>query len=84
MENQSTPKPDSKEYDVEHPENTNMPQFNSGTEKREGAKLPAIENMNDEDEKVDPKDSNRANMPETDLGNDPVDEEKDKERIIRR
>jgi hypothetical protein len=40
--------------------------------------------MNDEDEKVDPKDSNRTNMPETDLGNDPVDEEKDKERIIRR
>jgi hypothetical protein len=84
MENQTTPKPDSEEYDVEHPEKTATPQFNSSTEKREGSKLPAIENMNDEDEKVDPKDSNRTNMPETDLGNDPVDEEKDKERIIRR
>ncbi len=84
MENQTTPKPDSKEYDVEHPENQSTPEFNSSTEKREGSKLPAIENMNDEDEKVDPEDSNRANMPKTDLGNNPVDEEKDKERIIRR
>jgi hypothetical protein len=42
MENQTTPKPDSEEYDVEHPENTATPQFNSSTEKREGSKLPAI------------------------------------------
>jgi len=84
METNPTPKPDSKQYDVEHPEKLNTPSFNSGTEKREGAKLPAVENMNDEDEKVEPEDSNRTNMPETDLGNDTGDDEKEKERIIRR
>ena len=84
MENNPTPKPESKEYDVEHPEQLNTPSFNSGTNKRAGAELPAVENMNDEDEKVEPEDSNRSNMPATDLGNDRKDDEKDSERIIRR
>jgi hypothetical protein len=85
MENQSTPKPESEEYDVNHPQNINMPEFNSSTDKREGAKLPAIENMNDEDEKVKPEDSNRSNLPQANLGNEAdEDEEKEDERIIRR
>ena len=84
MENNPTPKPESEKYDVEHPQDLNTPKYNSTTEKRTGGELPAIENMNDEDEKVDPEDSNRSNMPETDLGNDNKDDEKEKERIIRR
>lgn len=84
MENKSSAKPDSEQYDVEHPEKNSQPVFNSSTDKREGEKLPAIENMNDEDEKVKPEDSNRSNMPKSDLGNDPEDDEKDNERIIRR
>lgn len=85
MENQSAPKPDSEEYDVNHPQNTSMPEYNSSTDKREGEKLPAIENMNDEDEKVEPEDSNRSNLPQANLGNEAdEDEEKDDERIIRR
>jgi hypothetical protein len=85
MENQSTPKPESEEYDVNHPQNINMPEFNSSTDKREGAKLPAIENMNDEDEKVKSEDSNRSNLPQANLGNEAdEDEEKEDERIIRR
>ncbi|MEJ7557729.1 MAG: hypothetical protein WKF66_05425 [Pedobacter sp.] len=84
MANESTPKPESKEYDIDHPQNLAAPQFNSDTDKRDGASLPAIENMNDEDEKVKPEDSNRSNLPATDLGNSPDDDEGDKERIIRR
>ncbi|MFP5080216.1 hypothetical protein [Pedobacter sp. JCM 36344] len=84
MNDHSTPKPESNQYDVEHPENLNLPKFNSSSEKREGAKLSAIENMNDQDEKVKPEDSNRSKMPETDLGNHPDDDEKESERIIRR
>ncbi|MHA4895184.1 hypothetical protein ACXZ1K_10545 [Pedobacter sp. PWIIR3] len=84
MENTSTPVPGSKDYNVEKPEELNIPQFNSSTEKRKGEELPAVENMNDQAEKVDPEDSNRVNMPHADLGNNPSDDEKDKERIIRR
>jgi len=84
MANNKTPNPDSDQYDVNHPENNAHPQFNSSTDKREDAELPAIENMNDEDEKVKPEDSNRTKLPESDLGNDPKDDEAENERIIRR
>jgi hypothetical protein len=85
MNTDATPKPESDDYDVNHPENLTTPKFNSDTDKREGAKLSAIENMNNEDEKVEPEDSNRSKMPETDLGNNPDDDnEKERERIIRR
>lgn len=84
MENKITPTPDSEDYNVEKPQDLNKPKFNSATDKRSGGELPAIENMNDQKENVDPEDSNRANLPNPDLGNDRSDNEKDDERIIRR
>ena len=84
MENKATPTPDSENYNVEKPQDLNIPKFNSATDKRSGGELPAIENMNDQQEKVEPEDSRRTNLPATDLGNDRSDDEKDDERIIRR
>ncbi|RZK79256.1 MAG: hypothetical protein EOO92_09655 [Pedobacter sp.] len=82
MENKHTPSPDSEEYNVEKPQDLNAPEYTSASDKRESDELPAIENMNDEDEKVQPEDSNRSNMPKTDLGNE--EDDADSERIIRR
>ncbi|MES2826806.1 MAG: hypothetical protein V4687_01570 [Bacteroidota bacterium] len=84
MENKATPSPDSENYKVEQTEKLNMPKFNSATDKRSGGELPAIENMNDQHEKVNPEDADRTNMPAVNLGNDRSDDEKDDERIIRR
>lgn len=41
--------PGSEHYDPENPQNQNVPKFNSTTEHREGAELPAIENLNHQD-----------------------------------
>lgn len=76
MENDKTPKPASEEYDVENPQNLNVPKFNSSTDKRESSEKPAVENMNDQELVED----NRP--PDTDLGNERDDHEDDKERII--
>ena len=84
MENKHTPKPESDEYNVEETQDLNVPKYNSATDKRTGGELPAIENMNDQDEQVKPEDSNRSNMPDADLGNDRDEDEDDAEKIIRR
>ena len=36
----------SEHYDPENPQKQNVPQYNSTSEHREGAKIPAIENLN--------------------------------------
>jgi hypothetical protein len=84
MDHNSTPKPESEEYDIEHPQNLNIPKFNSDTEKLEGAGRPGVEHLNDADENPTPDDSDKRDTPETDLGNNPSDDEGDSERIIRR
>ncbi len=84
MENKPTPTPGSKEYNPEKLENLNTPQFNSSTEKRIGDELPVIENMNDQQERVEPEDANRTNLPESDIGNKRSESEDEEEQIIRR
>jgi len=76
MENDKTPKPASEEYDVENPQNLNVPKFNSSTDKRESNERPAVENMNDH------KPAEDQRPPDTDLGNERDDDEDEKERII--
>lgn len=84
MENKPTPAPDSEAYNVGETDKLNTPKFNSSTEKRTGAELPAIENMNDEQEDVKPEDADVEKMPEADLGNKRSEDEDQDERIIRR
>jgi hypothetical protein len=78
-----TPKPDAEGYDVERPQDLNMPRFNSTTEKRESGGLPGVENMNDQQQHIDTDGSHDTDIPDTDLGNDRSDDESEDEKIIR-
>jgi len=53
MENQNNHKnskvTDSEHYDVNHPQNLNMPEYNSTSEKRGADKIPGVENLNHQD-----------------------------------
>ncbi|MES2457777.1 MAG: hypothetical protein V4594_19620 [Bacteroidota bacterium] len=84
MKNSNTPAPGSEDYDVNQPQDLNKPKYNSTTEKRGSAELPAVENMNDQQQHIDTHQANDTSGPETDLGNDRAENEKEKERIIRR
>ena len=81
MEKNKTPKPDSSAYDVEKTEDLNVPKFNSTTQKRTAADLPADENMNNQS--GEPKDVHDDRLPDTNLGNSRDDDEAEKEKIIR-
>ena len=76
MENDKSPKPASEEYDVENPQNLNLPKFNSSTDKRESHETPAVEHMDGQQSVEDQR------PPDTDLGNERDDDEEEKERII--
>lgn len=76
MENDKAPKPASEEYDVENPQNLNVPKFNSSTDKRDSHEKPAVENLDDQ------KPAEDQRPPDTDLGNERDDDEDEKERII--
>ena len=82
MENNKTPKPGTKGYSTDKPEDLTTPRYNSSTDRRNSDELPATENLNDHPQNE--KDENRTNqdLPKTDLGNDPSDDEKQRERII--
>lgn len=84
MKKTKTPKPGSKEYNVEKTEDLNTPEFHSSTDKRDSHELPAIENMNGEEGQAEKIDNDPVHLPETDLGNDREKNEKDRERIIRK
>jgi hypothetical protein len=73
----NAPKPDAEEYDVENPQNLNVPKFNSTTDKLEGREGPAVENFNDQIPVV-----SHEQPPKADLGNDREDDENEQERII--
>lgn len=81
MKKTRTPKPGSKEYNVEKTEDLNIPEFHSSTDKRYSHELPAIENMNGEEAQVQ---NDPEHLPKTNLGNDRSKNEKDRERIIRK
>jgi hypothetical protein len=76
MNDNKTPHPDSENYDVEKPQDLNVPKFNSSTDKRTSEETPATENLNDK------KPLDQDEGPDTDLGNDRDHNEDTKERII--
>jgi hypothetical protein len=92
-EDQKDKAPDNEHYDVNNPQNITQPQFNSTSTHREGAKLPAVENLNQtKEENKAPEDKNSFNtatdLPEndesltgnstgTDLGNGEREQEDD-------
>ena len=50
MKNRETPKPGSKEYDVNKTEDLTTPKYHSSTDRRSSHELPATENLNDQPE----------------------------------
>ncbi len=88
MKNRKTPKPGSKEYDVENTQNLNMPEFHSSTNRRESSELPPVENLDyqyieDEDQYTEGTDRSRnLEMPENRLGNERDDDEDEQEKLI--
>lgn len=84
MEQKRTPAPGSAQYNPDQPQELNIPEFNSTTEKRKSGELPAVENMNDEQQHINPHDAHPADTPRTNLGNERKPDEKEKEKIIRR
>lgn len=51
--------PDNEGYDVENPQKQNLPKYNSSTSHRDGAALPAVENLNDTKELKSVADSHK-------------------------
>jgi hypothetical protein len=102
MENQDNNKSskvtDSEHYDINHPQNLNIPEYNSTSEKRSADKIPAVENLNhqdglkDEFDEAEPNDNqdpaSKDDKPlfgegaKTDLGNGDK-TDKDDEGLIR-
>lgn len=83
MNKDKTPQPGSEDYDVEQPQELNIPKFNSSTEKRGSDELPAVENMDGMKKPVQPENRGQKSLPDTNLGNDRDDYEDEKEKIIR-
>ena len=89
---------DSEHYDINHPQNLTMPEYNSTTEKRVADKMPTVENLNHEDglkdelkkaepdDNQDPASKNDQSLfgegSKTDLGNGDK-TDKDDEGLIR-
>lgn len=83
MSDPKTPKPGTKEYPIDKPQDLNTPEFNSGGRK-EGDVEPPVENLNDQLPNHDEKPEHELPDPKTDLGNERDDDEENDERIIRR
>ncbi|TDQ11938.1 hypothetical protein [Pedobacter metabolipauper] len=79
--NKQTPKPESEDYNVEKPQDLNVPRFNSSTDKRTDAELPEIENLNDQPTDFE-KERENGDLPNTHLGNKRDEDEDEQERII--
>ena len=84
MRNRETPKPGSKQYDVEKTENLTTPKYHSSTDRRSSHELPSIENLNDQSENKFDENIMEEDIPKTNLGNKRKDNEKQREQIIRR
>lgn len=81
MKNRKTPKPGSEEYDVENTQNLNLPEFNSGTDRRKSNELPSVENL-DHQPAEETNGSKDLEIPETNLGNERDEDEDERERLI--
>lgn len=85
MKNDKTPKPGSKDYNVEKTEALNTPKYNSSTDRRSSEELPATEHLQDPGEEHHAVEKTTTDAPKSDLGNDQDNEkEKERERIIRK
>lgn len=84
MENKETPKPGTENYLVNQPEKLNKPKFNSTGKQAGTDDFPPVENLNDQQSERNTKPEDQTPEPKTDLGNSPEEDEKDRERIIRR
>lgn len=99
QENKNKPKVvDSEDYNVEKPQELTQPQYNSTTKNRQGAELPAVENLNQTEGlknelKGAKKDNNHpatpindeslhGEGPKTELGNGPRDQDEDEDEKI--
>lgn len=88
----------SEHYDSENPQNQNLPKYNSTTEHRDGSKLPATENLNQEhgikdklkdaknedsdNEMTDKEDTLYGKKTKTDLGAGQRDEDEDEKEKL--
>ncbi|MET1055628.1 MAG: hypothetical protein ABWY16_09995 [Pedobacter sp.] len=64
-EEQKGKAPDNEQYDVNNPQNLTQPQFNSTSTHREGAKVPAVENLNQNNDENNLKKEKESNNSET-------------------
>ncbi|SDL81492.1 hypothetical protein SAMN04487898_12579 [Pedobacter sp. ok626] len=84
MKYRETPEPGSKKYNVEKTEDLTTPKYHSSTDRRNSNELPAIENLNDQFENTLNETIMDEEVPKTNLGNKRKDDEKQREKIIRR
>jgi Asp-tRNA(Asn)/Glu-tRNA(Gln) amidotransferase C subunit len=84
MKTDKTPQPGSEGYDVLKTQDLNTPKYNSTSDKKASGDLPALENSNDQLGEIDTHNANDTTTPPADLGNKREDDEKERERIIRR
>jgi hypothetical protein len=84
MENDKTVQPGSEDYNVEKPQDLNIPKYNSATEKRDSNELPSDENMHDQEKDTNVSETHDTEMPSPNLGNKRDHDEEEKEKIIRR
>ncbi|WP_316811669.1 hypothetical protein [Pedobacter heparinus] len=82
MKNHGTPKPGSKEYDIEKTEDLTTPKYHSSTDRRSSHELPATENLNDQPEIKSDKRIKGEDVPKTNLGNKRSDDEEQQEKLI--
>jgi len=83
MKKHATPKPGTKNYDVEKTGDLNIPKYHSSSDHRHSNELPSIENLNNQPETKTDKAINDQDIPKTDLGNKPKANEKEREKIIK-
>mgnify|MGYP003578453311 CR=1 FL=1 len=81
MKNRNTPKPGSSPYPTERPQDLNIPEYHSSSDRRASHELPAIENVNDQADDKEP-DTLRQHSPKPDLGNPQSKNEGGREKLI--
>ena len=82
MKNRNTPKPGSSAYPTEKPQHLNIPEYHSGTDRRGSHELPAVENLNDQENDRE-TDTQQQEPPKPDLGNPQSKDEGDREKLIK-
>ncbi|WEK18253.1 MAG: hypothetical protein P0Y49_15790 [Candidatus Pedobacter colombiensis] len=68
MKKHKIPGPGSKEYDIENPQNLNIPTYHSSTDYRSSKELPSVENL-DNESISEAEDAEDLEVTKTNLGN---------------